>query len=322
MMLLFARTALLTSLFYCFSISLTFFNNSCIKIFPYPLSITFLHMCFKFIFAWVARAVSAYCSGISRIELSWSKYFKMVAVAGASSAWDIGFSNWSFEYITISLYTMTKSTSIIFILFFSLILRLERKKISLIFVVLLISCGLFMFSYESAQFNLVGFLLVLFASFLSGIRWTTAQLLAQKKEWGLSHPIDLIYHAQPWMALAILPMSLYIEGAELVSSKVLFRASNYVQLSRDILYLSIGGLLAFGLECSEYLVVCTASSLALSIAGIFKEICTLYLAAKFNGDVISPINMIGFIICISGILLHVFMKTVHYGVRIRSNSGA
>ncbi|VDP89663.1 unnamed protein product [Echinostoma caproni] len=80
-------------------------------------------------------------------------------------------------------YTMTKSTSIIFILLFSIIFRLERRRFSLVFVVLLIAVGLFMFSYEAAQFDLIGFCLVLFASFLSGIRWTTAQLLSQKKEW-------------------------------------------------------------------------------------------------------------------------------------------
>ncbi|KAA0198394.1 Solute carrier family 35 member C2 [Fasciolopsis buskii] len=205
---------------------------------------------------------------------------------------------------------MTKSTSIIFILLFSLVFRLERQRFSLMFVVLLIAVGLFMFSYEAAQFDLIGFCLVLFASFLSGIRWTTAQLLSQKKEWGLSHPIDMIYHTQPWMALAILPLSLYIESTELVTSKTLFRSSDFPQLFIDMLYLSIGGLLAFGLECSEYLVVATASGLTLSIAGILKEVCTLYLAAKFNGDQISPINMLGFIVCISGIMLHVVLKTM------------
>ncbi|KAF5397512.1 Solute carrier family 35 (GDP-fucose transporter) member C2 [Paragonimus heterotremus] len=204
---------------------------------------------------------------------------------------------------------MTKSTSVIFILMFSILFRLERKRVSLIFVILLISCGLFMFSYESAQFNVVGFSLVLIASFLSGIRWTTTQLLTQKKEWGLSHPIDLIYHIQPWMALSILPLSLYIESSELISSKNFFRTDDYGQLVRDLLFVSLGGLLAFGLECSEYLVVSTASCLTLSVAGIFKEVCTLYLAAKFNGDQISFVNMLGFLLCILGILLHVFLKT-------------
>ncbi|THD22852.1 Solute carrier [Fasciola hepatica] len=314
-MLIIVKTIMLTVLFYCFSISLTFFNNRCIKIFPYPLSITFMHLCSKFILAWISRSLLIWYSGTKRTEMPWPRYVRMVALAGTSSALDIGFSNWSFEFITVSLYTMTKSTSIIFILLFSLVFRLERQRISLVFVVILIASGLFMFSYEAAQFNLVGFCLVLFASFLSGIRWTTAQLLSQKKEWGLSHPIDMIYHTQPWMALAILPLSLYIESTELVTSKTLFRSTDVGQLLGDILYLSVGGLLAFGLECSEYLVVATASGLTLSVAGIFKEVCTLYLAAKFNGDQISPINMLGFIVCISGILLHLFVKTMDYEIQ-------
>ncbi|TGZ51798.1 hypothetical protein CRM22_010721 [Opisthorchis felineus] len=282
--LLLVRTIPLTLLFYCFSISLTFFNNRCIKVFPYPLSITFLHMCSKFLLAWLIREWCRWYHRTQRFELPWSRYMKTVAIAGTSSALDIGFSNWSFEFITISLYTMTKSTSIVFILMFSILFRLERKRASLVLVVFLISCGLILFSYEAAQFNMIGFILVLLASFLSGIRWTTTQLLAQKKEW----------------------------GSQLVSSKDLFRTTDYGQLLLDLLYLSLGGLLAFGLECSEYLVVSTASSLTLSIAGILKEVCTLYLAATFNGDQISPINMLGFVICIFGITLHVLLKTMHY----------
>jgi solute carrier family 35 protein C2 len=50
-----------------------------------------------------------------------------VALAAAFSALDIGLSQWSFEYITISLYTMTKTTSIIFILIFAIFLKLEEK---------------------------------------------------------------------------------------------------------------------------------------------------------------------------------------------------
>lgn len=56
----------------------------------------------------------------------------------------------------------------------------------LILVVLLISCGLFMFTFESTQFNLKGFTMVLVASFIGGIRWTLTQVLMQKAELGQS----------------------------------------------------------------------------------------------------------------------------------------
>lgn len=49
---------------------------------------------------------------------------------------------------------------------------------------MLISLGLFMFTYKSTQFQLDGFLLVLSASILGGLRWTLAQLVMQRKEIG------------------------------------------------------------------------------------------------------------------------------------------
>jgi hypothetical protein len=55
---------------------------------------------------------------------------KKVLPTGFASGIDIGFSNWGLELVNISLYTMTKSTTIIFILFFAILLRLEKKVIS------------------------------------------------------------------------------------------------------------------------------------------------------------------------------------------------
>ena len=81
---------------------------------------------------------------------------------------DIGLSQWSFEYIDVALYTITKSTSIVFILMFAILFRLEKKHWSLIVIVLMISSGLAMFTYKSTDFVLIGFLMVLSASFLSG----------------------------------------------------------------------------------------------------------------------------------------------------------
>ena len=63
------------------------------------------------------------------------------------------------------------------------------------------------------------------------------------------------------------------------------------------------------MEMSEYLLLSYTSSLTLSIAGIFKEIFTLYLAVEFNGDILSPINFVGLFVCLAGITLHCILKT-------------
>ena len=62
----------------------------------------------------------------------------------------------------------------------------DSQHVCQIVIILFIAGGLFMFTYESTQFNAEGFILVLVASVTSGIRWSLAQILTQKQELGES----------------------------------------------------------------------------------------------------------------------------------------
>ena len=48
----------------------------------------------------------------------------------------------------------------------------------------MIVTGLFLFTYQSTTFDVGGFILVMSASVITGLRWTTAQLFLQKEELG------------------------------------------------------------------------------------------------------------------------------------------
>lgn len=179
-----ANTLALVLLYYFFSIGITFFQKSFIKSFHYPFIIVTCHLIIKWLLAFCARKVYAKVSGKQPVHLSFENHVRKLSLVGIISSLDIGLSNFSFEFVTISLYTMTKSTCIIFILCFAILFGLEKRRSSLILVILLISAGLFMFTYKSTQFNTTGFCLVLSASFLGGLRWTMAQLIMQRTELG------------------------------------------------------------------------------------------------------------------------------------------
>ena len=95
----------------------------------------------------------------------------LLAFAAAS---DIALSQWSFKYIDVDLYTITKSTSIVFILIFGVVLGLEKMQWRLLVIVFTIFPGIFMFSWKSPSFVLSGFSMALAASFLSG--WYSCSL--------------------------------------------------------------------------------------------------------------------------------------------------
>ncbi|XP_074537532.1 solute carrier family 35 member C2-like [Halichoeres trimaculatus] len=305
------RTIGLVLLYYAFSIGITFYNKWLMKDFHYPLFMTLVHLTIIFCMSTLTRHLMQCATGKPRIILSWRDYLRKVAPTAFATALDIGLSNWSFLFITISLYTMTKSSAVLFILFFSLLFKLEEPNPFLIVVVLLIATGLFMFTFESTQFNLEGFIMVLLASFIGGIRWTLTQVLMQKAELGLQNPIDAMYHLQPLMFIGLFPLFLFNEGLSLSTTDKLFRVTEVSPLVYSLLRLSVGGLLAFGLGFSEFLLVCRTSSLTLSISGIFKEVCTLLLATSVMGDKMSVLNWLGFVVCLCGISLHVGLKTYY-----------
>jgi solute carrier family 35 protein C2 len=112
--------------YYCFSIILTFFNRHLFITYKFPLSITVIHLIIKFMISTLVRSISTACNSKQRITLDWMTYLKRIIPTGIASAADIGFSNWSLQYITITLYTMSKSTVILFIFLFSILFKLEK----------------------------------------------------------------------------------------------------------------------------------------------------------------------------------------------------
>ncbi|OTF69271.1 Triose-phosphate Transporter-like protein, partial [Euroglyphus maynei] len=122
----------------------------------------------------------------------------------------------------------------------------------------------------------------------------------------LSHPIDMMYHIQPWMIIGLLPLAFifellpaihYINHGHTTLNKNDFPT---LEMIPDFWHLiMIGSFLAFLMEFSEYLLLTFTSSLTLSMA-----------AVNFNGDQMSLTNFIGLIVCLLGIIIHVMLKVM------------
>ncbi|EFN88947.1 Solute carrier family 35 member C2 [Harpegnathos saltator] len=275
--------------------------------FNFPLGVVVCHLVIKFILAALIRCIRKCCNN-KQINLPWQSIVWSLMAPGIASGVDVGLSNWALSLIHMSLYTMTKSTTIIFILGFSLVFKLEKKSWSLVGIVVMIAGGLAMFTYKSTQFDVFGFILCLLASFSSGIRWTMTQLIMQRSKLGLHDPIEMMYYMQPWMLLPALFVASWFEGSKIYDN---FKNTDWNDIGSVLITASAviaGAILAFSMEVMEFLVVTYTSSLTLSISGIFKEICILILAFAWKGDQMTGLNFIGLLMCLGGIILHVVQK--------------
>lgn len=126
----------------------------------------------NFAFAWMLRVLAYHITGKRRPLLSRWHYFKSAFPTGCSSALDIGLSNASLMYISISLYTMCKSTSIVFLLLFAFAFRIEKPSWLLTAVIVSIGIGIALFTYGGATgFDVLGFFMVMTATVMAGLRY-------------------------------------------------------------------------------------------------------------------------------------------------------
>lgn len=106
-----------------------------------------------------------------------------ISPAGVTGALDIGLSNLSLDLISITLYTMCKSTVVAWLLMSAFVFKLEKPSVPLVMVVAMISGGLILFrAKEGISFHSIGFFLVMSAAAMGGLRWVLTQLILHKEK--------------------------------------------------------------------------------------------------------------------------------------------
>ena len=145
---------------------------------------------------------------------------------------------------------MCKSSSLVFVLSFAFFFRLETFSLRLIGVILLISVGVLLMVATETHFVLGGFILVISASALGGLRWSLTQMLMRDKRSGLNHPVATIFWLAPIMGLTMAIVSVFVESwSELPGSRFLDGPNAIV---KTVGLLIFPGVVAFSMVLTEY----------------------------------------------------------------------
>ena len=144
---------------------------------------------------------------------------------------------------------MCKSSSLIFVLGFAFLFRLETFSFRLIGVILLIFSGVLLMVATETHFVLGGFLLVTSASMLSGLRWSLTHLLLKNKHLGMDNPAATLFWLSPTMGLTLGVISMIIE-----SWPAIFRDfyGSFWDAMKTTFFLISPGVVAFCMVLSEF----------------------------------------------------------------------
>ncbi|EMR10897.1 hypothetical protein PNEG_01043 [Pneumocystis murina B123] len=234
-----------------------------------------------------------------------------VIPCGVATSLEIGFSNASLKTISLSLYTMYKSSSLGFVLLFSFIFGLEKMHASLIVVIVIIMIGAVMMASTQTEFVFQGFIMVTVASAFGGLKWSLVQILSTRNSVAFN-PFSFIYFLSPSIFFCLIILSLLIEGL-----KNIIYTSFWDYGVNSLIMLIFPGIIAFAMIVSEYWLIKRTSIVTLSVAGICKEVITMGASAIFFKDHLDLINILGFIVTIVGIILYNIMK--YYALKEESH---
>lgn len=278
--------------------------------FPAPMLLTAVQFMCQHLMARGVLAARRYMSAAPRSEaMTWPVWWKKVVPNGVSTGLDIGLSNYSLMLITLSFYTMCKSTTPVFLLSFAFIWGIERPSWSLAGVVSVICSGLVLLVAGETEFNMVGFLAVMTASMLAGFRWTVTQVLLQgdNHHGAAGGPVNVLYSLTPVMSVTVLIMSLVVERLWVVLPGSPY-FSSVASCALTFAIMMLGGIIAFIMVWVEFKVIQETSALTFMVAGTFKELVTVFSAVVFLHEPFTAVNALGLVILIFGVILFNWTK--------------
>ena len=328
--------SLLIALWYSFSISISVYNKWMFSKenldFHFPLFVTSIHMIVQFLLAsCVLFFLPRFRPGadpsadphdasyrqldgttdestIKQQQPLMTKWFYLTRIGpcGTSTALDIGLGNFSLRFISLTFFTMCKSSVLAFVLLFAFLFHLERPTWKLCLIIFFMTVGVIMMVAGETSFNALGFVLVMSASLCSGFRWSLTQILLLRNR-ATNNPFSTIFFLTPVMFVALFALALPIEGPANVVEGIKQLSSEKGGFVSFVLML-FPGFLAFLMVSAEFALLQRTSVVTLSVCGIFKEVLTISAAGIVFGDDLSPVNISGLVVTIASIAGYNYLK--------------
>ncbi|TAQ85289.1 hypothetical protein B7494_g6389 [Chlorociboria aeruginascens] len=326
--------AFLIALWYLFSLSISLYNKWMFDPkhlnFRFPLFTTCLHMLVQFTLAslvlyFLPRFRPRYDSisnphnsriadeDMAQHEMDSKKplmtkmfYFTRIGPCGMATGLDIGLGNMSLKFITLTFYTMCKSSSLAFVLLFAFLFRLETPSWRLVGIIATMTAGVIMMVAGEVDFKPLGFILVISAAFFSGFRWGLTQILLLRNP-ATSNPFSSIFYLAPIMFLSLFIIAIPVEGFPSLFQGLSLLVDQKGSVLGPLILL-FPGVIAFLMTSSEFALLQRTSVVTLSIAGIFKEVVTITASGLVFHDLLTLVNISGLVVTIGAITAYNWIK--------------
>ncbi|XP_068648201.1 probable sugar phosphate/phosphate translocator At5g25400 [Aristolochia californica] len=255
---------------------------------PYPISLTMIHMTFCSALAFLLVRVFRL---VEPISISRELYLSSVVPIGLLYSLSLWFSNSAYIYLSVSFIQMLKALMPVAVYSIGVGLKKENFKSDTMINMVSISVGVAIAAYGEARFNGTGVSLQLAAVAFEATRLVLIQILLNSK--GITmNPITSLYYVAPCCLVF-----LFVPWV-LVEFPVLRQTSTF---RFDYVIFGTNSLCAFALNLAVFLLVGKTSALTMNVAGVVKDWLLIAFSWSIIRDTVTPINLVGYGLAFLGV---------------------
>merc|ERR1719460_1291514 len=265
--------------------------------FPYSVALTSLHMTGSFVLSSLLYLIMGdrWFPSAQAVKEQGTPFLKKLVPLSVFFALSICLSNEAYLYCSVPFLQMCKELNVVMVYFVGLALAVERFNVQQATILLVIMMGCCMSIHGEMKFSKTGFVFQICAQFAEVIKIITQQKIMQ------GYKIDPLT-----MVLIMSPLCLVSLSVGLV---VFWQAGIVAKAQEHAVHLLFNGFNAFALNVSVAVVIRFASGVGFVLAGVIKDVAIVACAALIFGALITPLQIIGFSIAVSGVLFHSVIRS-------------
>lgn len=263
--------------------------------FPYPITLTMIHMAFSGAVAFVLVRV---LKVVPPVKMTFEIYATCVVPISAFFASSLWFGNTAYLYISVAFIQMLKALMPVATFLMAVICGTDKPRCDLFLNMLLVSLGVVVSSYGEIHFNIVGTAYQVTGILAEALRLVLTQVLLQKK--GLTfNPITSLYYIAPCSFLFLFVPWFVLEKPEMETRQITFNFWIFFS----------NALCALALNVSVFLVIGRTGAITVRVAGVLKDWILIALSTVlFPESKLTGLNIIGYAIALFGVVMYNYLK--------------
>jgi solute carrier family 35 protein C2 len=303
-----------TFMWYSVSLSLTLYNKWILKKFEFPMTVTAVHIIIKFIMSRIWKITS----NIEYVPLSWKNYLFLVLPIGLFTVLDIFFSNIAITHLSLSIFTIVKSSTLIFIFLWGILLRVENLRFGIALSILAIFFGICVTVGTTNRIDIdsIGLIFAILSSASGGLRWVLMKMLIYIDSDSMNSML-VLYRFSPISVIVTIPLVYFTDFLKLSNSQYM---NDEIIFKETLVLLLFGGLIASILIIVELQLLSLITSLSMGVLGQVKEILQIIIAMILFKDEFSIKSAVGVAVSLIGSFYYRYLRVLDSGSNVLTSN--